>query len=272
MTKIEIREIDKDVCKELICRNHYSQQFPRITKHWLGVFIPEVEQPIGAITLGLGTRPLDTGRKLHKDFTSKDYLEIGKMAMDDATIASIGLENKNLESRMLSAVSKWVKQNCPDVQVIYTMADGMMGKVGYVYQAANFIYLGSYWTDLLLDHEGKRVHPRSQSARLMLTANDEWLKANGDERYKPIKFKHRIWPTMDYLQLIGWRWLRGKNFRYAYPLNKRIRKHLTLNEELNQSTGMCLHKRKNPKDDALQWKERLGHRQQIFIPKPTIIT
>lgn len=48
----------------------------------------------------------------------------------------------NSESQMLSQHVKWMKINLPEIKVLFTWADGMVGKVGYVYQGSNFIYAG----------------------------------------------------------------------------------------------------------------------------------
>ena len=52
---------------------------------------------------------------------------------------------RNSESQMLSQLVKWIQRNIPELKVLFTWADGMVGKVGYVYQASNFIYAG--WTE-----------------------------------------------------------------------------------------------------------------------------
>ncbi len=49
----------------------------------------------------------------------------------------------------------------PEVKFLYTLADGIMGKCGYVYQAANFYYGGEYWTDSYMSSKGEKVHPRT---------------------------------------------------------------------------------------------------------------
>ena len=57
---------------------------------------------------------------------------------------------RNSESQMLSQTIKWIKSNCPDIKVLFTWADGMVGKPGYVYQGSNFYYLGYIWTDMYM--------------------------------------------------------------------------------------------------------------------------
>ena len=45
-------------------------------------------------------------------------------------------------SIVLKMIVTWVKQNT-ECLFLYTLADGIMGKCGYVYQASNFTYLGN---------------------------------------------------------------------------------------------------------------------------------
>src|ERR1043166_3533033 len=133
------KEINKYTAAQLVQEYHYSKVFPRLTKHYLGFFLGD--KLVGVITLGWGTQPLTTIRKLFPFLTTKDYYEIGKMCM-------LPEMEKNSESQMLSAAIRWIKQNCPDKLFLYTWADGIVGRVGYVYQSANFMY-GSYiWTDI----------------------------------------------------------------------------------------------------------------------------
>lgn len=185
----EIREVTREVATDLVQANHYSPVMPKLTKHWLGVF--KGTQLVGVITLGWGTQPKHTIQKIvNKDLVSQDYYEIGKMCLLDSEI-------KNSETQMISQVIDWLrhrnearnkdvvwankeirKRNWinkdtpgyspeeelplhPDVKFLYTLADGIMGKCGYVYQAANFYYGGEYWTDSYMSAKGEKVHPRT---------------------------------------------------------------------------------------------------------------
>ena len=230
--KYDIREVSREVATELVQANHYSPVMPRLTKHWLGVY--KEEELVGVLTLGWGTRPLHTIQKvLGPNFESKDYYEIGKMCMLDS-------EPKNSETQMISQVVRWIKDNCPEVKFLYTLADGIMGKCGYVYQAANFYYGGEYWTDSYMSRKGEKVHPRTTRQ----LCKDNWLyhyderssgfsqdfKDNHDRKVanalanntKPPK-EQVFWLTPEFMNHVGMRKIKGKMFRYIYPLNKRAK-------------------------------------------------
>ena len=139
-----IKEIDKYFAIKFVQTYHYSQIMPRLTKYWLGLFNGDVL--CGVVTLGWGTQPLQTIKKLFpgQDFITSDYLEIGKMCFLPQ------FNNSNFGSMALSLLVKWCKKNT-NIRFLYTLADGIMGKCGYVYQASNFRYIGSFKTSVYMD-------------------------------------------------------------------------------------------------------------------------
>ena len=221
----ELVEIDKVNALDIVFNNHYSKVMPRLTKHFLGSFIDK--KLVAVLTLGWGVQPLNTIKILFPSLITKDYLEIGKMCM---------LEElpKNSESMILSKMFKWVKENRPDVKLIYTWADGILGKPGYVYQAANFLYGGFITTDLYLSDTGERVHPRTAQS---------YLKDKKD-----VSIGRR--PNKEFLIENNWSHYRGRQFRYVYFLcNKREKKRLLKETDIKWN-------REYPKDDAIVWKKK----------------
>lgn len=128
-----------------------------------------------------------------------DYLEIGKMVMIDRMV-------RNSESRMISLCIRWIKENL-GIRFLYTWADGIVGKVGYVYQAANFYYGGFIWTDIYITSDGEKIHPRSSKKLLIENA----LFSGKDKLF---------WLTSDFCKSKGIKRYRGKQYRYIYPLDK----------------------------------------------------
>ena len=134
ITRLVIKPITKIQALELIFDNHYSKIMPRLTKHYIGGFVDDVL--VGVITLGWGVRPIHTIKILFPSLNRTDYFEIGKMCMDEKM-------PKNSESVFLSRTIRWLKANT-NCKVLFTWADGILGKPGYVYQAANFSYGGLF--------------------------------------------------------------------------------------------------------------------------------
>ena len=131
---------------------------------------------------------------------------------------------------------------------LYTLADGVMGKCGYVYQAANFSYLGHFLTSVYRDAAtGEKIHPRS--AGLLLKENAD---LDGTDK--------RHWLTHDFCLMKGIEKIDGRMFRYIYPLSGEAKKIL---RQYPQYRGLPY-----PKDKDLFFRVRTGDRQYMTIAAP----
>jgi len=223
---------------------------PKLTKHFLGCYLEN--ELVGVLTLGWGTQPKATIAKLFDGLDTKDYYEIGKMCMKEEM-------PKNSESQMLSGVVKWMKENYPEKQFLYTWADGIMGKPGYVYQAANFLYGGFIWTSIYISDKGEKIHPRS--SRRLCDENVEFKLEREPNFFEGKKGERIYWLTQDFLDHKGITKVYGKQFRYILPLNKKARKLLKKSnvEWTNQNY---------PKDKDLIWNKstKEGKKQLEGMP------
>lgn len=218
--KYDIKLIDKQLALSFIRRYHYSNSLPRLNKHFAGFYLNE--ELVGVVTLGWGTRPVHTIKKLFPSLSTKDYFEIGRMAMTEEM-------PKNSESQMLSQLSRYIKDNFKEVKLIFTWADGMLGKVGYVYQASNFYYAGFSVTDTYFTEDGVKVHPR-QSSKIF---NDGKKNAR---------------PTFEQLKQFNIKHYKGSQFRYVFFLCSKTEKRKLFKEckvKLNFNY---------PKEQDLKWK------------------
>lgn len=233
-----IREIDKFTAAELIQKHHYSLVMPKLTKHYLGVYLDD--KLVGVLTLGWGTQPLQTIHKLFPSLTTKDYYEIGKMCM-------VPEMPRNSETQMISAVIRWMKANTPEKLFLYTLADGIVGKVGYVYQAANFLSGGYFWTDVYIGPDGEKIHPRT--AKGLCKENAVFLK------------KEKVfWLTRDFMKTKGILRIKGKMFRYIMPLSSKARKLLD-----NSTVKWTI---EYPKEGDLEWKKQVEEGYEVLKEKP----
>ena len=237
-----ITEIDSKVAKAFISQFHYSKVMPRITKHCIGGYVNN--KLVAVCTLGYGVRPLHTIKKIFPVLGVIDYLEIGKLCLDDAC-------PRNTESFFISKVVKWCKQNVGHVKILFSWADGIIGKPGFVYQASNFYYGGYIWTEMYLDSKGNRVHPRSMQG---LTNVDS---ASGS------RFQSRSYEATT---AIGYTKYFGLQFRYVYPLcNDKEWRKLIANSEYTWE-------RKNyPKDVDCVWKIQTGKGKREACGKPPFV-
>ena len=239
---VTVQKIDPDTAVAFIRRYHYSKVLPRLNKYYLGFF--EGGHLSGVALLGWGTQPLQTIRKIFPahDLTTASYVEIGKMCF---------LPEKNhtgyFGSLALSALTRWVRDNTGCL-FLYTLADGIMGKCGYMYQASNFRYLGHFTTSVYRDSAtGEKIHPRS--ARLLLEEN---------AAFDGVKKRH--WLTYGYCQHKGIDKINGRMFRYLYPLDSRGRELL---KEYPEYRGL-----KNPKEKDLVFTMRTAPGVYAPIPQP----
>ena len=232
----DVKEIDKTIAIDFIQERHYSKVMPRLTKHWLGFFYEG--ELVGVLTLGWGTQPLQTIKKLFPNLVSEDYYEIGKMCMDDKM-------PRNSESQMISSAVRWMKKNLPEKKFLYTWADDIVGKVGYVYQASNFQYGGFIWTDIYISPSGEKIHPRSSKA--LLQENAQFL---GKEKL--------FWMTPDFMKIKGIRRIRGKQFRYIFPLTKESKKILKKGSTVEWGLDY-------PKEESLLWKEQVEKGKYVIL-------
>jgi len=224
----EVIEIDKTLATNFVQKYHYSPVMPAITKHYLGFFLSGELK--GVVTLGWGTKPRHTFNKMFPNvgiLEKKDesfihdindwYYEIGKMCL------TIDLnDTKGAGSQMVSSTIKWLKNNTT-CQFLYTMADGIMGKCGFVYQASNFYYGEQYFTSVYLMENGEKLHPRTSKELCKENA-----KFSGKEKL--------FWMTTDFMIHKGIRRIDGLMFRYLYPLNKkskRMMKQSSMNWDKN---------------------------------------
>ena len=248
--EFQIKEVSRSYATDFIQSLHYSKIMPKLTKHFLGCY-PENEL-VGVLTLGWGTQPKATIAKLFDGLDTKNYYEIGKMCMKEEM-------PKNSESQMISAVVKWMKVNTPERQFLYTWADGIMGKPGYVYQAANFLYGGFIWTQIYISDKGEKIHPRS--ARKLCEENVQFKLEREPDFFVGKKGERIYWLTQDFLDYKNILKVHGKQFRYILPLNKKARKLLKKsNVEWNLNY---------PKDNDLVWNKSTkdGKKRLESMPK-----
>lgn len=219
----EVEEITKNEALEMIKKYHYSNTLPKINKHFLGFF--QNNRLVGVVTLGWGTRPKHTIKRIFPSLDTKDYYEIGRMCMLDEM-------PRNSESQMIKYLCKWIKQNEPAIKVLFTWADGMLGKPGYVYQASGFIYAG-YSPGEMYIMNGIKIHPRQTRSLFKIDENDKRLS---------------IRPTVEQMKKYNIKHYRGKQYRYIRFLCGKIEKKRLLKEcliTLNEP---------NPKDKNLSWR------------------
>lgn len=222
---MEIKKISQKEALRILIRNHYRKSIPKLNKVYLGGFIDN--KCIGIMSLGWGVRPVHTIKKLFPSLDTKDYFEIGRLCLEE-------FMPKNSESVFISHCMRYIKQNYPEIKLIFSWADGMLGKAGYVYQCTNFLYGGYIWTDAYFTDGGECIHPRTSNkvgGRLGVQAMED---------------------VTHYF---------GKQFRYVYFLcNHKERKRLIAESQFKWIIDY-------PKEKDVQFKKKVDGRI-VFCDKP----
>lgn len=234
----EVKPIEMGQAREFVRGHHYSEVMPRITKVALGGF--KDGRLMAVATLGYGTRPLHTIAKLFPSLGTADYLELGKLCVDDEM-------PRNTESWFISRVIQHLQREHPQRKLLYSWADGIIGKPGYVYQASNFYYGGHITTEMYLDQGGNRVHVRS-------------IQGHPDLPRSVGKFKCRSYAEVSKL---GYQKYFGYQFRYVYPLcSKKEWKLLQAESSIAWARGNY------PKQGGCRWWKQtgLGKREECVLP------
>ena len=233
-----VKEINKYDAIEFIQRYHYSPVLPKITKHYLGLIIDG--QIMAVTTLGWGTRPFHTINKFFPGLNTDHYWEIGKQCVHPDM-------PKNTGTQLLSLIIRWIRDNHPHKLFLYTMADGIMGKTGIQYQAANFYY-GGYFNTPIYMVGNEKCHPRSIAPL---------LKQNSEEVGRKL-----FWLTPEFMQNNNIRKIQGRMFRYIYPITKKAR---TLIKKSDHDWRLFNY----PKDEDLIWEDiTKGGRNKTLIDRP----
>ena len=213
MIKVEL--IGLAAAKELCRRWHYSDIFPPHCMVPLGFY--DKDGLAGVCIWGWGTRPKHTIKKLFPSLDTSDYWELSRMCCRDDL-------PRNTESQLLAGCQRWFKENQPEKVLLFTWADGLRGKPGYVYQGASWLYGGFITTEIYLTAEGEPVHPRLMITRFGSRGRDVYTK-------------------------LGLRKIWGRQFRYC----KFLCSHKRRKELLRESSVIWT--RKYPKADDLIWKK-----------------
>jgi len=210
--------ISMKAAKRLCLRWHYSNVFPPHCMVSLGFYD---ERGLGGAAIwGWGTRPRHTIRKLFPSLDTGDYWELCRLCCRDDL-------PRNTESEFLAGCIRWFKRHQPERVLLFTWADGIRGKPGYVYQASGWLYGGYITTEIYLTADGEPVHPRFMITRFGTRRREVWTG-------------------------LGLRKVWGRQFRYVKFLCSHARRKRLLRESPVEWTRMY------PKHRDLVWRIDAG--------------
>lgn len=186
--------IPSKLSRELVIKHHYSHTVVNNSYCHIGVYYRQ--NLAGVLVFGYALQPRSVG-KIVSDTGVTEYMELNRMWLSDVA-------PRNSESRAISYCFKYIKRACPSVAWVQSFADERCGRLGVVYQAANFLYCGHHWTDFYyLDGEfyhGMMLTRKNAGPRSLVLQNNQ-------DRALPMRYRQ---------------------FRYVYFLKKHWRKRLAL--------------------------------------------
>ena len=178
-----VRDIARDVANQLIIANHYSGKVFPLSEHHHGVYIGG--PLVGCLQWGPGMNPA-SGDGVVRGSRNGEWLELNRMWLDDVA-------PRNSESRAISYSIKLLRKQRPKVQWVQSFADERCGRLGVVYQACSFLYLGEhvsvFWEldgvwyhNIAATVRGDELHRRKGAA--FLQANIERAKRHEFRQFR----------------------------------------------------------------------------------------
>lgn len=193
-----VEEIPRSIAIGMIRACHYSRTHVNNARVHLGLYQARTQRVlVGVLQLGYAMNPRSQ-QKVVANTAVDEYLELNRMWLSDEA-------PHGSESRAISYTIKYLKRAWPKVKWLQSFADERCGRLGVVYQAANFLYLGHHWTTFYrLD--GQWYHEVNMTAVKRGGIRGQYLRAN----------RHRAEAV------------RLRQLRYIYFLRRSARRDLRL--------------------------------------------
>ena len=156
MLSYHVEPVPRSLMADFVAAHHYAVRVPPHCLLSLGCFVGR--DLVGVASWGYGVRPRHTIQRLFPSLTTSDYYELNRLCMLDS-------EPGNGESHFLRLCREYIRRHEPGRVVLFSWADGMRGKPGYVYQADNWLYGGFIRTEFYVTAEYEVVHPRQVITR-----------------------------------------------------------------------------------------------------------
>ncbi|NDY57332.1 hypothetical protein G3N56_11320 [Desulfovibrio sulfodismutans] len=134
-----VAAIPAAMARELVTRHHYSHRVVNNSYVHLGVYFRR--NLAGVLSFGYALQPARAGKVVEGTGTT-EYLELNRMWLADVC-------PRNSESMAIAYSFRYIRQVMPWIGWVQSFADERCGRWGVVYQAANFLYVGSHKSQFL---------------------------------------------------------------------------------------------------------------------------
>ncbi len=179
MKDLRLNFCSHEAARHAVLRWHYSRAMPAAKLVRIGVW--EERKFVGAILYGSGAN-----RHLSRPFglKSTEGCELVRVALAS--------NREHPTSRCLAISLKILKRQSPGLQLVVSYADTKEGHLGTIYQATNWLYLGSS-AQPYLKVRGKIEHPRSLYDRYGRGGQQlAWLRQNVDPNAERVAMKPKL--------------------------------------------------------------------------------
>ena len=200
-----VAQVPSRQARETIIENHYSGRVVNNSYLHLGVYL--AGRYVGVLQFGYALNPSRVGHIVRETKTG-EYLELNRMWLSDEA-------PRNSESQAIAYSVRFIRRAMPMVAWIQSFADERCGGLGVVYQAANFLYIGSHVTEFL-ELDGEYYH------RLLVTAHK---KGGGRGRYLRDNLDRAVKHNL-------------RQFRYIFFVKRPWRKRLVMPVEPYPKPGV----------------------------------
>lgn len=197
-----IKQIERNLANDIIKKNHYSGTVVNNSYVHFGLFLKDEIR--GVAQFGYAMNP-SSGNSIVSGTENKEYLELNRFWTDDKR------QPDCKETIFISGCIKLIKKLYPDVGWIQSFADERCGKLGKLYQAANFKYFGEHSSAFYL-LDGEIYHK-------MLATDTQKYKRGEPKAVKIQDNLHRAEKKI------------FRQFRYIYFINKKLQDFCTLTEK-----------------------------------------
>ena len=161
-SKLVVRQVNKNVAKDIIVNNHYSGIWTKVS-YAIGLFHVSNdehkffggvnEQLIGVACYGdpVGRH---SGASITELLDRTEVLELTRLFVFDGY-------GTNIESWFVGKSFEWLRENAPHIKALVSYSDPKAGHLGTIYQATNWVY------------QGNRIRP-NDSWSFKWKEDDEW--------------------------------------------------------------------------------------------------
>ena len=188
-----VKEIDKDLSRETIIKNHYSKKCYNGTYVNLGVFIKG--EFLGVLQYGYAMNPA-SGGSLVTGTEMNQYLELNRMWIAD----DVG---DYPESKAISYSIKYIKGKLKTIKWIQSFADERCGGLGIVYQACSFRFYGEH-TSSFWELDGETFH---NSIKTSEKAGKRGFRLLNDPKNKDRVIQHTL-RQFRYIKFLDKSWIK----------------------------------------------------------------